>query len=182
MKTIIFGISDEETLSAAFSRIDLTNVLGQYLEALEISGDNYLITKVLQSGNESNDHHIDVREIAQDISPNGKILNYSNVEKSNMCISLERLLNNPECKEELRSGLSIKKILDKKGITSSETSLVDLFNKTGFQTQSGIVTSVAPHLFESLKNMTKANCSSFDVYCQMMEMEQSTNVHTKILY
>lgn len=47
MKTIIFGINDDETLSAAFSRIDLTNVLGQYLDTLEINGDNYLITKVL---------------------------------------------------------------------------------------------------------------------------------------
>ena len=172
MKTIIFGINDDETLSVAFSRIDLTNVLGQYLDTLEINGDNYLITKVLKSRNEANDHRIDVREIAQDTFPNGKILNYSNIEKSEMCVSLERLLNNPECKEGLRSGLSVREILDKKGIKSSKASLFDLFKKSGFQTQPGTVTSVAPHLFENLKNMNKTNRSLFDMYCEMMEIQK----------
>ena len=42
MKTIIFGINDDSILSPGFSRIDLTNVIGQYLDTLEINGDNYL--------------------------------------------------------------------------------------------------------------------------------------------
>lgn len=89
-----------------------------------------------------------------------------------MCVSLERLLNNPECKEGLRSGLSVREILDKKGIKSSKASLFDLFKKSGFQTQPSTVTSVAPHLLENLKNMNKANRSSFDMYCEMMEIQK----------
>jgi len=175
MKTIIFGINDDNVLSPGFSRIDLTNVIGQYLDVLEINGDNYLITKVLKSGNESNNHNIDVREIAQDIYADGKVENYSNIEKSEMCLNLERLLSSPECKEQLRSGHSVKEILDMKGINSLKASIFDLFTKYGYQAHTGDVTSVAPHLFENLKNMSKSHLSAFEMYSQMIELQNQKN-------
>lgn len=171
MKTIIFGINDEDTLSAGFSRIDMSNVMGAYLSVLNIEGDNYLITKVLKSGNESNNHRIDVREIAQDIYFDGRVKNYSSTEKTQMCLKLEQLLNTDEAKEQLRSGMIVSEILKNVGINAYKATLFNIFANKDYQTQTGNVTSVDPYLFEQLKEMSKTKKSAFRVYSQMMELQ-----------
>lgn len=175
MKRIKFGINDDAKLPAGFSRIDMTNVLGEYLDAINLGKDSYLITRVLQSGNEKYNGKIDVREIAQDIYTDGSIANYSNKEKSEMCLKLEKLFNSPETKEQLRIGEPIREILTQSKISYVPANIIDIFSKKRFSSQTGYVTSIDSELFEELKQMTKTKISSFKMYSQIIKLQKETS-------
>ncbi|MBR2840797.1 MAG: hypothetical protein IKF01_02890 [Bacilli bacterium] len=175
MKRVKFGINDDANLSAGFSRIDMTNVLGEYLDSISLGNENYLVTRVLQSENEKYNGKIDVREIAQDVCTDGTTINYSSKEKSEMCLKMEQLFNSPEAKEQLRIGEPVSGVLKQSNVSYMPANIIDIFSKKHFEAQTANVTSVDPEIFEQLKQMTKTRISSFKMYSQIVKFQKETS-------
>lgn len=173
MKTISFGLNEDKDLNLSQQSLDLSNIKGQYLGIISFDDVDYLITKVLESGQNLNNGQIDVREIARDYYMDGSVANYSNIEKSEMCHKLEQILNNDHALDMINRGVQIELVLLNMNVNYHYSGVNNLFiNELGKEIDEICVTSVRRELFESLKAMKKSPMSTFAMFTRLNNLLQ----------
>lgn len=163
MAKIDFGYNNDNQLNSQFEGYDTT---GEYVDVINYNGDNYLISNI--------QGHYNVREICQDVYPDGSYATYANSALSEISFSMGRILNREFSKNQIANGLSVLEVLKMAGLEVRRSNLIPV--TPGFEDVHGIVTSVKPELFEDLKNTYLNQHSSFyGLSKQIEELQMQLN-------
>lgn len=159
MAKIDFGYNNDTRLNAQFEGYDTT---GEYIYVVNYNGDNYLISNIQGQYN--------VKEVFQDIYPDGSYSTYANSAISEICLSMERALNKVYSRNQIANELSAYEVLKTAGFEVTPSNLRPIITEYGYVP--GIVTSIRTELFEDLKNAYRYQHNSIYGLCKQIEMLQ----------
>lgn len=115
-KIVDFGISESSKIGRLMSgheKLDLVNGTGDYLGIVRLGNKNLLFTRTTRSGRGKYDGQVMINEIDFDLYPDGEVVAYYNLYKTDGIIDLQRAFNNPTVIKMLDEGKSLLEILDK---------------------------------------------------------------------
>ena len=107
MKQIHFGYNKKNYLDSGIEGV--TPYVGEYLDIVEINDRIYLFTKGILDVKKD---MIDVREIIQDVYPDGSYVIYANAVRSGICQYLENSFNVGKVKKYALTGISLVSMID----------------------------------------------------------------------
>lgn len=159
MSKIDFGYNNDNYLNSQFEGFENS---GEFVDVVNCNGGNYLISNIFGRYN--------VKEICQDIYPDGSYSTYARGGSDKVCISMMLVLNRMETKEKIQNGFSTIDILNMSGFDIHPANLRPV--TTEYENTPGLVTSIQSELFEDLKNTKRFNHNSHYELCKQIEMLQ----------
>lgn len=166
MKKIDFGYNNDTILNSTFEGIYPYS--GEYIDLINCCNMDLLVTKIVDSYEGKYDGKIEVREIVQDLYPDGSYNSYTTQNQPALCGQIETILNRESVKQKLDEGAKISKILSDLGMPSIPSSLKPIHNDK--YEIAGTLAAINPEMFNDLKT-TLANGHS-SIYNMLKELKE----------
>lgn len=166
MNKIDFGYNNGNRLMNNFEGIEMYN--GEYVDLIELEGRDYLVTSIVDSL-KGLDGQIDVREVLQDYYGDGGYDSYANQNKNDVCLRIQKMLNEPDLREKTQNGISPLSIFQDMNIQARKSKLRPIHNINS--DYPGVLVSIKNDLFlDAKKTIGSANHS---IYYMKKEIEES---------
>ncbi len=127
MKQIFFGYNKKDYLDSGIEK--KTDYIGGYIDIIEIDNRKYLFTKGISKIKKDK---IDVREIIQDVYPDGSFVVYANAVRSDICQNLEQIFNEDKIKSAALTGISLISLFDGSKVKINRPNMIPIDNENQF--------------------------------------------------